>query len=179
MLPGCTSVRMTVSPRSILEEKLLVQGLDRALAQIDLKPLQDKWVTLETVGLTKDDMPFAAAYVRMWLIENGVTVVQDPAESDLSLKVFLNVLAVDSSETLFGTPEFVFLGIPIPAVAIYRNVRNRGRTEAQMYALDQKGEVLVGQFPIGVGVARYDRFTIMFVFTWTSTDLKLDPKDER
>ena len=49
---GCSTVRMTVSPRSILEEKLLVQGLDRALSQIDLKPLQDKWVAgMQAKGL--------------------------------------------------------------------------------------------------------------------------------
>ena len=179
MLPGCSSVRMTVSQRSILEEKLLVQGLERALSKIDLKPLQDKWVTLEAVGLTKDDMPFAEAYVRMWLIKNGVVVVRDPGESDFSLKVFLDVLAVDSSETLFGTPEFVFLGIPVPAIAFYRNVRNRGRTEVQMYALDQRGEVLAGEFPTGVGVAKYDRYTVMFVITWTSTDLEFNPEGEK
>jgi len=170
---------MTVSPRSVLEEKLLVQGLDRALSQIDLKPLQDKRVTLEAVGLTKDDMPFAEAYIRMWLIKNGVTVVGEPAESDLSLKVFLEVLAVDSSETLFGTPEFVFLGIPVPAIAIYRDVRNRGRTELQMYALDAEGETLVGEFPARVGVAKYDRYTVLFVITWTSTDLKFDAKEKK
>jgi hypothetical protein len=170
---------MTVSPRSVLEEKLLVQGLERALEKVDLKPLQDKSVSLEVVGLTKDDVPFAEAYMRMWLLKNGVTVVRNSGASDFSLKVLLTVLAVDSSETLFGTPEFVFLGIPIPAIAIYRNVRNRGRTEVQMYALDPRGEVLVGEFSPGVGVAKYDRFTVLFVISWVSTDLKLGPKDKK
>jgi hypothetical protein len=169
---------MTESPRSILEQKLLVQGMERALSEIDLKPLEDKAVSLEVVGLAKDDVPFAEAYMRMWLIKNGVIVVRSPAKSDLSIKVLLPVLAVDSAETLFGTPEFVFLGIPVPAIAIYRNVRNRGRTEVQMYALDQTGEVLVGEFPAGIGVAKYDRYTVLFVISWISTDLKFPPGSE-
>ncbi|MFC1816978.1 hypothetical protein ACFL0M_13820 [Thermodesulfobacteriota bacterium] len=100
-------------------------------------------------------------------------------KGDLSLRVLLDVLAVDNSETLFGTPPFTFIGFPIPALALYRNVRNRGRTEVQIYALDQRGEALVDEFPTGIGVAKYDLYTIMFVFRWTSTDLDFKPEDEK
>jgi len=170
---GCSSVRMTVSPRSILEEKLLVQGLEKALSSIRFESIKGKSVTLKVVGLTKDDMPFAEEYVRIWLMKNGVRVVQDQNESDLSLRVLLNVLAVDNSETLIGTPQFTFLGVPIPAIAIYRNVRNRGRTEVQMVALDPRGETLINEFATGIGAAKYDRFTILFIIGWTSTDLDI------
>jgi hypothetical protein len=175
MALSCSSVRMTMSPRSTLEEKLLVQGLKKALSSIDIESLKGKRVTLNIVGLTKDDMPFAEEYVRIWLITNGVSVVQDQNESDLSLRVLLDVLAVDNSETIFGTPQFTFLGVPIPAIAIYQNVRNRGRTELKMVALDNKAEILVEEFPLGVGVAKYDRYTVLFIISWTSTDLDIKP----
>ena len=172
-LMGCSSVRMTMTPRSMLEEKLLVHGLERALAGIDLESLKGKKVTLETVGLTKDDLPFAESYPRFWLLEKDVRIVQDPAESDINLKVLLTVLAVDQSETLFGTPQMTVIGVPIPAIAIYRNVRNRGHTEILMYALDQNSETLVHEFDRGTGESRYDRYTILFVINWTSTDLDM------
>ena len=175
LVMGCSSIRMTMTPRSILEEKLLVQGLEKALSGINIESIKGKRVTLNVVGLTKDDMPFAKEYFRIWLIKNGVRVVWDQNESDLSLRVLLNVLAVDNSETLFGTPQFTFLGIPIPAIAIYRNVRNRGRTELQMVTLDNKAETLVEEFPIGIGVAKYDRYTILFIINWTTTDLDIKP----
>ena len=175
LVMGCSSVRMTMTPRSILEEKLLVHGLAKALSGINIESIKGKRATLNIVGLTKDDMPFAEEYVRIWLIKNGVRVVHGQHESDLSLRVLLDVLAVDNSETLFGTPQFIFLGIPIPAIAIYRNVRNRGRTELQMVALDNKAETLVEEFPLGIGVAKYDRYTILFIIGWTSTDLDLKP----
>jgi len=173
LVMGCSSVRMTMSSRSILEEKLLVQGLEKALSGINIESIKGKRVTLNIVGLTEDDMPFAEEYVRIWLIKNGVRVVLNQHESDLSLRVLLNVLAVDNSETLFGTPQFTFLGIPIPAIAIYRKVRNRGRTELQMVTLDNKAEILVEEFPLGIGAAKYDRYTVLFIFGWTSTDLDL------
>ena len=166
-----------MTSRSILEEKLLVQGLDKALSSINIESIKGKRVTLNIVGLTEDDMPFAEEYVRIWLIKNGVRVVLNQHESDLSLRVLLNVLAVDNSETLFGTPQFTFLGVPIPAIAIYRNVRNRGRTELQMVALDNKAEMLVEEFPLGIGVAKYDRYTVLFIIGWTSTDLDIKPEE--
>ncbi|MCJ7617097.1 MAG: hypothetical protein MUO43_11240 [Desulfobacterales bacterium] len=129
LVMSCSSVRMTMTSRSILEEKLLVHGLEKALSSINIESIKGKKVTLKIVGLTKDDLPFTEEYVRIWLIKNGVSVVQDQNQSDISLRVLLDVLAVDTSETLFGTPEFIFLGIPVPAIAFYRNVRNRGRTE--------------------------------------------------
>lgn len=177
LVMSCSSVRMTMTPRSILEEKLLVQGLEKALSGINIESIKGKRVTLKIVGLTKDDMPFAEEYLRIWLIKNGVRVVRDQHESDLSLRVLLNVLAVDNSETLFGTPQFTFIGIPIPAIAIYRNVRNRGRTELKMVALDNKAETLVEEFPVGIGVAKYDRYTILFIIGWTSTDLNIKPDE--
>jgi hypothetical protein len=175
LMMSCSSVRMTMTSRSILEEKLLVQGLEKALSGINIASIKGKRVTLNVVGLTKDDMPFAEEYFRIWLIKNDVRVVRDQHESDLSLRVLLNVLAVDNSETLFGTPQFTFLGVPIPAIAIYRNVRNRGRTELQMVTLDNKAETLVEEFPVGIGVAKYDRYTILFIIGWTSTDLDIKP----
>lgn len=175
LVMSCSSIRMTMTSRSILEEKLLVQGLEKALSGINIESIKGKRVTLNVVGLTKEDIPFAEEYFRIWLIKNGVRVVQDQHESDLSLRVLLNVLAVDNSETLFGTPQFTFLGIPIPAIAIYRNVRNRGRTELQMVTLDNKAETLVEEFPVGIGVAKYDRYTILFVISWTTTDLDIKP----
>jgi hypothetical protein len=177
LVMSCSSVRMTMTSRSILEEKLLVHGLEKALSSINIESIKGKKVTLKIVGLTKDDLPFAEEYVRIWLIKKGVSVVQDQNQSDISLRVLLDVLAVDTSETLFGTPEFIFLGIPVPSIAIYRNVRNRGRTELQMVALDNNAEILVEEFPLGIGVANYDRYTILFVITWTSTNLDIKPDE--
>ena len=177
-LMGCTSVRMTTTPRSMLEEKLLVHGLERALAVIDLEPIKGKSVALETAGLTKDDLPFAESYIRFWLLKNEVRIVHDPGESEINLKVLLTVLAVDQSETLLGTPQMIVLGVPIPAVAIYRNLRNRGRTEILMYALDRDSKTLVHEFNMGIGEARYDRYTILFIINWTSTDLDLQPSSQ-
>jgi hypothetical protein len=177
---GCTSVRMTMTPRSIMEQQLLVLAIERAVSQFDTQKLTGKRVTMELYGLAKDDLPFARELVKVWLWKNGVKVVQDKKEADIRLKGFAKVLAVDQAETLFGTPQFSLLGIPIPAIAIYRNLRNRGLAEIQIYAIDDGEEVLVDEVAEGIGKAKHDRFTILFVFSWTSSDLdkKLKQMDQ-
>lgn len=176
LIIGCTSVRITMTPRSSLEQQLLVQGLERAMAQINIDRFKGKRVALELVGLTKDDLSFTKESVRIWMAKHGIRIDQDQKEIDLILKVFARVLAVDQSETLFGTPEFFLLGIPIPAIVIYRNIRNRGRADLQIYAWDERSEMLVDELPIGIGETKYDQYTILFIISWTSTDLDKKPK---
>ncbi len=176
LIIGCTSVRITMTPRSSLEQQLLVQGLERAMAQINIDRFKGKRVALELVGLTKDDLPFTKEFVRIWMAKHGIRIDQDQKEIDLILKVFARVLAVDQSETLFGTPEFFLLGIPVPAIVIYRNIRNRGRADLQIYAWDERSEMLVDELPVGIGETKYDQYTILFIISWTSTDLDKKPK---
>lgn len=176
---GCTSVRMTMTPRSRIEQKLLVSALDRAVSQLDVKRFEGKRVTLELYGLAEYDLPFAKAFIHVWLGKQGIQVVQDQKEVDLRLKVLATVLAVDQSETLFGTPEFSFLGIPIPAIALYRDVRNQGYAEIRVYAFDRQTGKLVEEIPASVGEARYDHITILFIISWTSSDFGKKPEQNK
>lgn len=175
---GCSTVRMTETPRSAREQQLLVLALERAVAQLDIQKFAGKKVVLDMYGLSTDDLPFAKEFVSVWLEHNGLQVVQHQMQADIRFKGFAKVLAVDQNETLFGTPQFVFLGIPIPAIAIYRNVRNRGRAEIQMYAYDEGSEKLVDEIPEGIGESKHDRFTIFFVINWTKSDLDKVPHKE-
>ncbi len=175
---GCTSRRMTKTPHSITEQQLIVMAIERAVSQIDTQKIVGKRVTVELYGLVKDDLPFAREFLKIWLWKNGVKVVQDKEEADIKLKAFAKVLASDQTETLVGTPEFSLLGIPIPAIAIYKKLRNRGLVEIQIYAIDVRKEVLVGEISEGIGEAKHNRYTVLFVFSWISSDLdkKFDHK---
>jgi hypothetical protein len=178
LMAGCTSIRMTQTPRSILEQQLEVQALERAISQLSIEQLKGKSVSLELFGLNQNDLPFAVELIHVWLVKQGVHVVQDQEATDLRLKVFAKVLAVDQAEVLLGTPEFTFFGIPIPAIAFYRHLLNRGRVDLQMYIFDQKLETLIDELPVSLGKAKYDRYTILFIISWTSSNLDKKPKEE-
>lgn len=173
LMVGCTSIRMTQTPRSILEQQLEIQALERAVSQLSIEQLKGKSVSLEIFGLSENDndLPFAIEFIHVWLVKQGIHVAQDQEAIDLLLKVFVKVLAVDQAEVLIGTPEFTFLGIPIPAIAFYRHLLNRGRVDLQMYVFDQKSATLIDELPVSFGKAKYDRYTVLFIISWTKSDL--------
>lgn len=170
-LTGCTSIRMTQTSRSALEQQLEVKALERAVSQTPIEQFKGKSVSLELFGLNTIDLPFAIAYFRVWLVKQGVHVVQEGQAFDLQLRVFLKVLAVDQTEVLLGTPEFNFLGIPIPAIAFYRHLLNRGRADLKGYVIDPDSSTLVAELPVSSGKAMHDRFTFLFIISWTKSDL--------
>jgi hypothetical protein len=171
LMTGCTTIRMTQTPRSALEQRLEIKALERAVSQIPIDLLKGKRVSLKLFGLNTNDLPFVIAYFRVWLIKQGIQIVQGEEAFDLQLKVFLKVLAVDQTEVLLGTPEFNFLGIPIPAIAFYRHLLNRGRADLKGYVIDPASSSLLGEFPESSGKAKNDRFTVLFIISWTKSDL--------
>lgn len=176
-LVSCTTVRMTMTARSGLEQKLLVRGIERAVAKLDVEALRGRRVNLEVVGLAMDELPFAKEMIVARLAKNGVRVVPNSEKIEFKVKVLANMLAVDQTETLLGTPEFTVLGIPIPAISVYRQVRNRGRAEMQMYVFSDNEETLVHEFPLALGEAKYDRHTILFIIGWTTSDIDKKPHE--
>jgi hypothetical protein len=171
LLTGCTSIRVTQTPRSALEQRLEVEALERAVFQFPIEHLKGKRVSFEMFGLNQADLPFAQAYFRVLLVKQGVHLVQEEGAVDIRLKVFLKVLAVDQTEVLLGTPEFNFLGIPIPAIAFYRHLLNRGRADIKGYVIDPESKTLMGEFLVSSGKAKHDRFTLLFIISWTKSDL--------
>ena len=114
---SCSSVRMTTTDRSILEQQLMVQGIERALDGFDLTDFYGKRVNLAVSGLSEDEVAFTKDYLQVHLGKHGLQVVTDQSDVELKMRVLAPVLAVDQSETLLGTPAFTFLGIPIPAIS--------------------------------------------------------------
>ncbi len=169
---SCSSVRMTTTERSILEQQLMVQGISRALDGFDLTQFYGKRVSLDVTGLCEEEVAFTEEYLHVHLGKNGIQVATDQKDVELKIRVLAPVLAVDQSETLLGTPQFTFLGIPIPAIVLYRKVSNTSRAEIEMYVYDAKTDNMTTALPPGIGMANFDSFTILFIISWTSSDLE-------
>ena len=174
---GCTTVRVTATTRSSVEQRLLTHALARAAAQIDVRPLAGRAVRLEVFALTADQ-GFAREFLRARLEARGVRIVT-AGDADVTLQVFAAALAVDTAETLFGLPamQAPVLGIPTPELALFKWERSRGHVEAYSYLYDPEGR-LVGQVPDVLGETKYNRFTILFFINFTVTDVDTPPAAE-
>jgi hypothetical protein len=169
---GCTMRQVTMTERSATEQELLVRALERALARLDTTRLQGRRVALELYAWTKDQA-FAREFVAAQLAARGANMVGAGAEADLHLEVFASILGLDRGETLLGLPalQVPVVSVPIPEIALFKWVRNRGRAEVQVYLYDPRsGEFRTRLFD-GVGRSKYDEFTVLVFVSFTVSDL--------
>jgi hypothetical protein len=171
LLAGCATQATDIFPTSpsATSQLLVFRALERAVARLDLAPLRDRRVRLEIVSQLYDHK-FAATYLETWLRTHGVKVRDD--EPDLRLQVFLLTLGTDHGQSFIGLPSFQVpvLAIPIPEIAIFKWIRNRGRADLRAYAFDPKTADLVEWFPETTGRAKYDDFTVLVVIGFSVTD---------
>jgi hypothetical protein len=174
---GCATGRdVTRTARSGVEQEILVRSLERAVAGLDLRSVQDRRVALDIYGLTKD-VDFAREYLVAAMEARGVRVVPASEHPDRRLKVFTTILGTDRDETFFGIPAFPVpvLTVPFPEVPLFKWVRNRGLVEMQTFAYDARTGEFLGRLPTLIGRSKFDQFAILLLIGFTVSDLDEPP----
>jgi hypothetical protein len=173
---GCTTVRVTATTRSSIEQRLITRALERAAARLDVRPLRDRVVGLELYTLTADQ-GFAREFFRARLEARGIRIARG-ADADVTLQVFAAALAVDTAETLLGLPamQTPVLAVPIPEIALFKWERSRGHAEVQSYLYDPGGR-LIERVSDALGEATWDRFTILIFVSFAITDIDRPPPE--
>jgi len=175
---ACTTVRITATSRSSVEQRLLVRSLERAAARLDNPALLGRRVRIELFGLTSDHV-FARDFFRAQLEARGLRVTSGD-DADVVLQVFATALAVDTADTLLGVPsmQVPILGVPIPEIALFKWERSRGHAEVQLYTYDGDGRLL-SRLPDAFGEAKHHRFTILVFISFSVSDLDEAPAEAR
>lgn len=180
LVAGCSvSTRVTLTSRSSIEQKLLVRSVERAFTHFNIEKLKGKAVTLEVYGLT-GDRDFVKELLTAQLRERGLQLAAKAENSDIRLKLFITALGVDRAESLLGIPSFTapLVGVPLPEIAIFKAVRNRGMTELQLYAFDEKSQDFLFKSPLAEGKAKYDDYTLLLVINFNLDDLDEPPRQQ-
>lgn len=174
---ACTTVRVTPTARSSVEQRLLVRSLEHAADRIALEPLRGQAVRVQLRALT-GDQAFAEEFLKTRLEARGVRMARPGDPAELTLQFFAAALAVDTAETFLGIPaasQVPVLAMPLPEIALFKWERSQGRVELQHYAYDRDGRLLERR-PDTVGEARWNRFTILIVISFRVTELKDVPE---
>jgi hypothetical protein len=174
LLTGCAaSAQITNTPRSSIEQRLLVSSLERALDAMDVQKFKGKTAAVDFYGLTPDK-DFAKELLIAWLQAHEVEMATDPKKAEVHLKVFAPVLAVDQGQTFVGTPSFTvpILGVVIPEVSLYKNVQHSGHSEVEIYAIDQDSGKFIAKSAPATGETRYDDYTVLIVVHFTRSNIE-------
>jgi hypothetical protein len=170
---GCVTPRqVTLTPRSGVEQELVVRSLERAVARLDVERFVGRRVVLDLFTLTPDQA-FARGFVTARLQRRGVQVISDSARAEVRLKVFATVLGIDRGHTLIGIPalQAPVVSIPIPEIALFKWERHRGLAEIQVYAYDPETDRLLDGVTAARGWAKFDEFRILLVIGFAVSDL--------
>jgi hypothetical protein len=172
LIGGCSfSAQLAATQPSGITQQLLARSLDRALAQLEVKRFAGRQVAAEVYTQSGGNQAFIREYIIAWLGERGVRVAPDGAT--LALKVFAPVYGTDHAESLIGIPAFQapVVAIPVPEIALFKWIRNRGLAEVQIYAFEGKTGVFVDKTAVGTGRAKFDDFTVLLIINFTVTDI--------
>ena len=173
LITGCAATaQITNTPRSSIEQELLVRALDRALAKLDTRKLTDKTVAIDFYGLTPDK-DFAREYFTAWLQSQRVRVSSDPRLAQVNLKVFASVLAVDQGQSFLGAPSFTvpLIGFAMPEIPLFKDIEHSGHAEIKMSLTDAQSGEFIGASPPSSGASEHDDYTILIIVHFTRTDL--------
>jgi hypothetical protein len=63
------------------------------------------------------------------------------------------------------------LGLAMPEISLFRDMRHSGRTELQVYTIDADTGKFLNKSRTAVGAAQYDDYKILLVINFTRSDI--------
>jgi hypothetical protein len=198
LLAGCALTQeVSKTPRSAVEQLLLTQAVERALADVTV-PLPDgATVAIEVSGLQTDrahlhvseedalfgviDAPsWDLAYVRdaaaARLGELGYRVRRLPGEASYLVRVKVESMGTNQGKTFFGLPPIQSLIIPfaLPQITLYQEQDQLAHVRLHLDLYESRTGRFVRSTPKSIGETYYNQYVVFFFFTFRATDL-IDP----
>jgi hypothetical protein len=101
---GCTSVKMTGTPRTGTEQLLLTGTWDAALFGVDFKPLAGSRVYLDDKHISVVDKDWIISSIRRTMAEQGVLLEDKQDKAQVILEAAFGAYGTDERQRTFGLP---------------------------------------------------------------------------
>jgi hypothetical protein len=186
MTAACSVAHTTTqSPRTAVEQLLLTEATERSLGHTDLPPLpipQRTAVSLDVTGLTtfshKSDLNMLRRIIAGWLGEQGFLVRESKENAIYRLEIITQALGTEYSQTFFGMPAFQSVLIPfaLPELTLYKAQYETGYARFYVNIVENSTDRFISSTPIYTGETYYNSYTLLFLFTWHSSDLVASPQ---
>ncbi|HEU4685361.1 MAG TPA: hypothetical protein VFS39_12730 [Nitrospira sp.] len=176
-LAGCNmTTGLVSSPRTPVEQLLLTQSLLRSLDNVSLPLRPGESVAVETAWAPTHadfagDRLYAEAVLISWLARRGAVIARE--HPTYRIRVLLHAFGLEKNHAFFGIPAIQSLVVPfaLPEFTLYQKIHDRGYTRLSLDIMDEgTGRLVAAPSPVEATVY-YVRYTVLFVFSWKSTDL--------
>ena len=168
---GCVNKqRMTEPIRSVGEQLLLSNSIDRALSELDLEAigrLKGFKVYLSTVYLQTLDQEYLIGSLRDLLLSSGVLVVDDIAQAEMIVEIRSGANSLDSAAVTAGIAEDQALPNPVtgapvalPELAFFKkqNIGSLTKVALVAYHADSREHVFSSGTLLGGAYERHYQF---------------------
>ena len=168
---GCVNKQRLTEPiRSVGEQLLLSNSIDRALSELDLEAigrLKGFKVYLSTVYLQTLDQEYLIGSLRDLLLSSGVLVVDDIAQAEMIVEIRSGANSLDSAAVTAGIAEDQALpnpvtGAPIalPELAFFKkqNIVSLTKVALVAYHADSREHVFSSGTLLGGAYERHYQF---------------------
>ena len=194
---GCSLTQeFSPPPRTATEQLLLTQAVEHALhnltaelpkeatLQIDVTGLQTDRARFNMVG--KDRAVLYGASLDLLLIRDSVATGLgrlgyriDPRDTEPAYlaRVVVESFGATRGVTFFGMPpvQSVLIPFALPALTLYGAEGQKGYARVHVDFFENQSGKFVGSSPTMIGRTYYNQYTLLFFFTWQTTDLSAPP----
>lgn len=139
---GCGTTRWSDSKRTATEQLLISDAVERAVMQIDMRPLAGQAVFLDTTILNDvTDGKYLASALRHQLIASGCRLAAAQDTADIVVEARAGTIGTDRNDLLFGIPatsvEVAGNGTAIPEMALFKRTDQRGVAKVNLFAYER------------------------------------------
>lgn len=159
-MTGCATMKQSDTARTGIEQLLISTAADRALDQVDFRPVAQAKVFVETKYLDCVDKNYIIVGLHQRLLAAGCTLVEKPEEGEVILEVASGSVGTDRTDMFVGTPNVPLpppSPIMIPKMPLMERTRAMGTAKLTVVAYDAKTKVPV--INGGYALARSDHKT--------------------
>jgi len=144
---GCGTTRTTDTPRSGLEQLLVTNAVDQALASVDFAPFAGQAVYVDEKYIDGTDKKYVVGALRRASLQAGARLVDKLDEADLVLEVHTGAVGTDRTEQYVGVPGFEAptpISIELPEVKFLSRTKQIGTAKLSLIVYDANPNGLWG-----------------------------------
>jgi hypothetical protein len=177
-LGACTTVRESNPQRTATEQLLISTAVDRAIAKVNLKipPGTKVFVAAEQLQ-SSDDGKYAVGEMKDRLLRNGALLVDERFKAEAVVEIRAGALSIDEKQVLVGIGAFeapvplAGQAAKIPQIALYQSRVRQGFAKIAAFGYSTSDGKLIDIVDPQFGYSHEYERTILFFFTWRSSDL--------
>ena len=201
LITGCAlSQEVSRTPRTAIEQVLLTQAVEQALANLSVRLPDGVNVDVDVTGLESDrsrlgmmntdlgtinvpsrDILYIRDAVAAELGRQGYRVSARGAESPYLVRVMAESFGTMQGGVFVGMPpvQSVLIPFSLPELTLYRNQSQSGYVRLHVDVYDNRTGEFLGSTPKLIGRAYFNQYTVLLLATWHRTDVTAPPVSGR